>query len=69
MDRMIFISLPVLDLERTKSFYSGLGFSVNEKFTDDEAAAIVISDTIVVMALTRQRFADFVAGPVGDECD
>ena len=66
MDRMIFINLPVLDLERTKSFYSGLGFLVNEKFTDDEAAAIVISDTIVVMALTRQRFADFVAGPVGD---
>jgi len=27
---------------------------------------VVISDTIVVMALLRERLADFVAGPVGD---
>lgn len=66
MNRMIFINLPVADLEATKTFYTGLGFSLNEEFSDDSAACIVISETIYVMALTRTRFADFVNGPVGD---
>jgi predicted lactoylglutathione lyase len=63
---MIFINLPVADLETAKAFYTGLGFPLNEQFSDDDAACIVISDTICVMALTRSRFADFVNGPVGD---
>ena len=66
MNRMLFLNLPVADLQATKTFYTGLGFSINEEFTDDDAACIVISDTILVMALTRTRFADFVNGPVGD---
>lgn len=66
MDRLIFINLPVADLDATKTFYTGLGFSINEDFTDENAACIVISDTIFVMALTRPRFADFVVGEVGD---
>jgi hypothetical protein len=66
MDRMIFVNLPVADLEATRRFYTGLGFTLNPQFSDSQTACIVISDTIVVMALQRDRFADFVAGPVGD---
>ena len=66
MNRMIFVNLPVADLETTRSFYTALGFSVNEEYSDDSCVCVVISDTIVVMALERERFADFVAGPVGD---
>jgi uncharacterized protein len=66
MNRMIFVNLPVADLAATKAFYTGLGFSLNPQFSDDQTACVVISDTIVVMALQRERFADFVAGPVGD---
>ena len=60
MKRMLFINLPVTDLEATRTFYTGLGFATNEEFCDDESACIVISDTIFVMALPRARFADFV---------
>ena len=42
---------------------------MNEAFSDDQVAAIVVSDTIVVMLLTRDRFADFVTGSVGDPRD
>ncbi len=35
-------------------------------FSDDSCSCIVISDEIYVMALRADRFADFVAGPVGD---
>jgi predicted lactoylglutathione lyase len=66
MKRMIFVNLPVADLETTRAFYTALGFSLNAEYSDDSCACVVISDTIVVMALQRERFADFVAGPVGD---
>ena len=64
--RMIFVNLPVTDLEKAKDFYSALGFVNNPQFTDDTAAAMVIEENIVVMLLTREKFAGFVAGPVGD---
>jgi len=66
VNRIIFVNLPVGDLDATRSFYTGLGFGLNPQFSDEHAACIVISDTIVVMALHRSRFEDFVAGPVGD---
>jgi uncharacterized protein len=66
--RMIFVNLPVADLDRAKAFYGGLGFPFNEQFSDERTASVVISDAIVVMLLARDRFADFVsgAGAVGD---
>jgi predicted lactoylglutathione lyase len=64
--RMIFVNLPVTDLERAKAFYAALGFENNAQFTDETAAAMVIEENIVVMLLTREKFASFVAGEVGD---
>lgn len=64
MDRMLFINLPVADLPVATTFYTGLGFTVNPMFSDENASCIVISDTILVMLLTRPRFADFVVGAV-----
>ncbi|HYP45871.1 MAG TPA: VOC family protein [Propionibacteriaceae bacterium] len=69
MERMIFLNLPVSDLATATSFYTGLGFSVNEMFSDDQVTSIVISDTIVVMLLAKKRFADFVTGAVGDPAE
>lgn len=66
MHRMIFVNLPVADLQASREFYTGLGFGVNEIFSDDSCVSVVVSDTIVVMLLTRDRFGDFVTGPVGD---
>jgi uncharacterized protein len=64
--RMIFVNLPVTDLDRAKAFYAGLGFANNPQFTDETAAAMVVEENIVVMLLTRAKFAEFVAGEVGD---
>src|SRR3954467_3208771 len=64
--RMIFPNLPVTDLDRAKAFYAGLGFAFNEQFSDERTASVVIEENIVVMLLTRDRFADFVPGQVGD---
>ena len=54
------------DLATARAFYTGLGFSVNEQFSDDNCACIVISDTIFVMLLVQDRFRDFVRGDISD---
>ncbi len=65
MNRMVFINLPVTDLAVATSFYTGLGFSVNDMFSDSQTSSIVISDTIVVMLLVEERFKDFINGDIG----
>jgi predicted lactoylglutathione lyase len=64
--RMIFVNLPVTDLARTDAFYGALGFRRNDQFSDDQAVSYVVEENVVVMLLTRKRFADFVPGQVGD---
>ncbi|KGM14105.1 VOC family protein [Cellulomonas bogoriensis] len=66
MNRMIFVNLPVTDLEASRRFYTGLGFTVNEDFCDEKVACIVISETIFVMLLHRDRFADFTTREIAD---
>ncbi|KQZ11614.1 glyoxalase [Agromyces fucosus] len=55
----IFVNLPTTDLERSKSFYEALGFSINPNFTDDNAACVVLDENIYFMVLTRDYLATF----------
>ncbi|MFC4223082.1 VOC family protein [Lysinibacter cavernae] len=59
MSAQIFINLPVSDLDASKAFYTSLGFTINEQFTDENASCVVISDTIYVMLLVPKYFAQF----------
>lgn len=59
MPTEIFVSLPTSDLERAKTFFTGLGWTINPNFTDENAACIVIGEHIYVMILTREFFATF----------
>ena len=59
--RQIFVNLPVKDLERSKRFFAGLGFSFNPQFTDDKAACLVIEkDVIHAMLITEPFFKTFI---------
>lgn len=66
MNRMIFVNLPVTDLAKARAFYTGLGFSINEDFSDHQCAAVTISETIAVMLLVEERFRDFVTGEISN---
>ncbi|MFJ5707750.1 VOC family protein [Streptomyces sp. NPDC093105] len=59
--QMIFVNLPVKDLDVSKTFYEKLGYTINPQFSDETAACVVISDTIFVMLLTEEKFATFTA--------
>src|SRR3569832_1284087 len=66
MSTQIFVNLPVADLRRSIAFFTRLGFSFNEQFTDDTATCMVIGDNIFVMLLIRTRFQSFTPKPVCD---
>ncbi|HET8535159.1 MAG TPA: VOC family protein [Sphingomicrobium sp.] len=63
---MIFVNLPVADLQRSRSFLEALG-AVNEpRFTDETAACMTFSDTIHVMILTHDKFRQFTPRAIAD---
>lgn len=60
MTGMIFVNLPVLDVEKSAAFYEAVGFKKDPRFSrPGSAAAMVWSDAIVLMILSRAHFADF----------
>ncbi|MCX4822933.1 VOC family protein [Streptomyces sp. NBC_01142] len=66
MSQLIFVNLPVNDLETTKSFWSKLGYSFNPQFSDETTACLVISDTIFAMLITQPRFKEFTKKEIAD---
>jgi len=66
MPRMIFVNLPVSDLERSKAFYEAIGFRNEPKFSNDAAAMMVLSDTISVMLLSHPFYSTFTSKPIAD---
>ena len=63
----MFVNLPVTDLERAKAFYTALGFTINPKFTDHNAACVVVEEGhSAFMILTREFFQTFTDRPIGD---
>ncbi|MFF4033063.1 VOC family protein [Streptomyces sviceus] len=64
--QMIFVNLPVNDLDASKKFFTELGYSINPQFSDDNAASVVISDTIVAMLLTKPFYATFTKKEIAD---
>jgi uncharacterized protein len=66
MSRMIFVNLPVADLEKSRAFLEALGAANEPKFTDDTAACMTFSDSIHVMLLTHDKFSQFTPLPIAD---
>lgn len=66
MKRQIYVNLPVKNLERSKGFFSSLGFSFNPQFTNESGACMVIDENIYAMLLTENFFQTFTRKPVAD---
>jgi uncharacterized protein len=67
MPKMIFIKLPVADVEKSATFYEAIGFTKDALFSrSGSAAAMVWSDTIVFMILSRGHFAEFTLKRIVD---
>ena len=66
MPTMIFVNLPVKDLQRSTEFYTALGYGTNPQFSDENATNVVISDTIYLMLLVEPYFKTFTDRQVID---
>jgi predicted lactoylglutathione lyase len=56
---MIFVNLPVRDLQKSMAFFAKLGFGFNPQFTDEKAACMVVGEHAFVMLLTVPFFKTF----------
>jgi predicted lactoylglutathione lyase len=59
MKTKIFLNLAVKDLKRSISFFTELGFSFNQKFTNDKGTCLIIGEDINVMLLVEEFYQTF----------
>jgi predicted lactoylglutathione lyase len=64
--RMLFVNLPVANVERSKAFFAKLGFSFDPMMTDETAACMLVGEQAFVMLLSREKFAEFAKLPIAD---
>src|SRR5262245_51533852 len=64
--RMLFVNMPVADVERSKAFFAELGFSFHPAMTDESAACMLVGEHAYVMLLSREKFAEFAKLPTAD---
>jgi predicted lactoylglutathione lyase len=61
------VNLPIKDIQKTKEFWTKLGFSFNEQFSDAKALCLVLKeDTIYAMLITHEFFRTFTNRPIAD---
>ena len=67
MNKQIIFNLPVKDLDKSKTFFSALGFSFNPAWSNDKAAFIeVVEGSVNVMLTTEAFFTSLTGKPVVD---
>ncbi|WP_057744233.1 VOC family protein [Liquorilactobacillus capillatus] len=60
MKKMIFVNLPVTDLQRSINFYEALGFKKNSDFSNETSAGMMWSNNIWIMLLTHEFYSSFL---------
>jgi predicted lactoylglutathione lyase len=64
--QMIFVNLATNDVAASRKFFTELGYPINPQFSTDDCSCVVISDTIITMLLSKQRYADFTKKEIAD---
>ena len=61
----IYVNLPVEDVQETRAFWTTLGFSINEHYSDEKAICVVMKENhIYIMFLKEDFFSTFTDRPV-----
>jgi len=66
MPKMIFVNLPVANLDKSVAFYEAVGATKDERFCDGTAACMVFSETIFVVLLTHAKYNFFTPKKIVD---
>ncbi len=63
----IYVNLPVKDIQKTREFWTKLGFSINEQFSDEKAICVIMKeDHIYAMFLKEEFFQTFTDRPIAN---
>jgi len=63
----IYVNLPVKDVQKTREFWTKLGFSINEQFSDEKAICVIMKeDHIYTMFLKEEFFQTFTDRPIAN---
>lgn len=60
----IYVNLPVKDVQKTREFWTKLGFPTNDEMSNDQSVCVVMNDNTYVMFLTEEFFQTFSERPV-----
>jgi predicted lactoylglutathione lyase len=66
MATQMFLNLPVKDLNRSIEFFTKMGYTFNQQYTNENATCMIISDTIYVMLLVEPFFKTFTDKEIAD---
>lgn len=67
MHKQIILNLPVKDLDKSRAFFSAIGFTFNPRFSGESAAFMHIVDgTIAAMLTTEPFFQSLIDKPVAN---
>lgn len=66
MPTTAFLNIPVSDITASRAFFTALGWHIDEKFSAEQSATVVISDTIYLMLLARPYFQTYVTTEIAD---
>ena len=58
--QQMYLNISVKDLQKTKAFFSTLGFSYNPHFSNENGAAMIVEENIYVMLLSEEFFQSFI---------
>lgn len=65
--KSIFVNLPVKDIAKTREFWTKLGFSFNEQFSDDKALCLVLNEgSMYSMLISHEMFSTFTNRSIAD---
>lgn len=65
--KSIYVNLPVEDISKTRTFWTNLGFSFNEEFSDDRALCLVLNEGLMyAMLISHEMFSTFTNRPIAD---
>jgi predicted lactoylglutathione lyase len=65
-DLPFFLNLPVADPQRTRAYYTELGFAFDDRFSNEHGQCMLLSDKAYVMWLTQPFFDTFTKRPRAD---
>jgi len=66
MANMVYINLPVENLQRSTEFFGALGYTFKSTMTDENSTAMILEENVIVMLIVKSFFTNFITKEISD---